>query len=330
MHKIYSRQTNFPALNLDKIMLNKNNHYNMNGIEELANHISQHGLLKPFIVAKLEDNEDGYEYRMISGERRYRALKVLNEMYAESGNVENNLYQNAPCIVLYNLSEIDEQILFIEENAQVNTISDIDKLRMIKFLEDEYKTRRNNGERFAGLKIKDLIARDLRMSVSTVARLIKINNNLIEPLSQKISTGYLSMANIAKISSLPREQQEKKNAELEQDMEFWAPNIVYVLKTFGDEMALRRIYNFYKENLPTPSYATEYIRMAYYNITKYVTYESGEIGTLSCDIVTMKFTVDVVKNVNCTETKELELPYSIVEKYIRILIANSEYLPKNS
>ena len=49
-------------------------------LEELKNSIKEHGLLQPLVLEKTEGNR----YRIVSGERRYRALKELNIEFAHA------------------------------------------------------------------------------------------------------------------------------------------------------------------------------------------------------------------------------------------------------
>ncbi|MFV0254695.1 MAG: ParB/RepB/Spo0J family partition protein [Erysipelotrichaceae bacterium] len=68
-------------INIDDIEANANqprSNFDENSIKELANSISENGLIQPIVVRKLHK-----KYQIIAGERRYRALKFLNREKVE-------------------------------------------------------------------------------------------------------------------------------------------------------------------------------------------------------------------------------------------------------
>lgn len=89
--------------------------FSKEAIERLAESIARNGLLQPLSVRK-----DGKGYELVAGERRLRALKLLNE-------------KTAPCIVV-SVSETQSAILAIIENIQredLNLFEQADGIRQL-------------------------------------------------------------------------------------------------------------------------------------------------------------------------------------------------------
>lgn len=101
-----NRQT---KIQIDKIIPNPLNTFEITGIEELRANIAMNGLLTPLTV--LSDTDD--TYILISGERRYHALKPLAK--------ENPTFQEVPCYVVGNsdMPEVEQRLLI--ESANVET-----------------------------------------------------------------------------------------------------------------------------------------------------------------------------------------------------------------
>ena len=95
-------------------------------IETLAEDISINGLNHNLVIRPIED---GF-YEIISGERRYSALKSL----VDKGD---NKYSKVPCKIV-NLNDVDSEITLIQANAQTRELSDSDKLKQIERLTELY------------------------------------------------------------------------------------------------------------------------------------------------------------------------------------------------
>lgn len=101
-----NRQT---KIQIDKIIPNPLNTFEITDIEDLRANIAMNGLLTPLTV--LSDTDD--TYILISGERRYHALKQLAK--------ENPAFQEVPCYVVGNadMPEVEQRLLI--ESANVET-----------------------------------------------------------------------------------------------------------------------------------------------------------------------------------------------------------------
>jgi ParB family transcriptional regulator, chromosome partitioning protein len=109
-------------IKVSEIDSNKNQprkNFNEEALKELAESISNHGVIQPIIVVK-----NGSRYMVIAGERRWRASKIAG-------------LKTVPAIIKdYNEKEIKE--VSIIENLQREDLNPIEAARAIKELMDDY------------------------------------------------------------------------------------------------------------------------------------------------------------------------------------------------
>ena len=72
--------------------------YEGDRLNDLVESISEHGVLNPAIIRKIERDEDGFEYEMLAGHNRQNAAAIAN--------------RELPCIVKENLSDMDTWMFF--------------------------------------------------------------------------------------------------------------------------------------------------------------------------------------------------------------------------
>jgi ParB family transcriptional regulator, chromosome partitioning protein len=94
---------------------------NNDEIKELADSISAQGLLQPILVRQKGNNE----FEIISGERRFRALRMLGR-------------DKIPCIVKQKLSDREMMESALVENIQREDLNEIDKAEAYQKLIAEY------------------------------------------------------------------------------------------------------------------------------------------------------------------------------------------------
>ena len=158
----------FDYIDIDKLKVNNKNFYPIIDIETLAEDISINGLNHNLVIRPIED---GF-YEIISGERRYSALKSL----VDKGD---NKYSKVPCKIV-NLNDVDSEITLIQANAQTRELSDADKLKQIERLTELYKEKKKNGEKVTN--IRKLVSKDIGLSEGQVAKYSTVSNNLIPEL----------------------------------------------------------------------------------------------------------------------------------------------------
>jgi ParB family chromosome partitioning protein len=94
---------------------------NNDEIKELADSISAQGLLQPILVRQKGNSE----FEIISGERRFRALRMLGR-------------NRIPCIVKHKLSDREMMEIALVENIQREDLNEIDKANSYQKLIAEY------------------------------------------------------------------------------------------------------------------------------------------------------------------------------------------------
>ena len=99
---------------LEDVVINENNHYDMNHIEVLARDIQDHGQMANGCGYEIKVTEDGRErtkYKLLDGERRYRAIQLLND--------EGILDPETNERFLYNLKIVDKPKSLLEEELYI-------------------------------------------------------------------------------------------------------------------------------------------------------------------------------------------------------------------
>ncbi|KKH62440.1 hypothetical protein DU75_03500, partial [Methanosarcina mazei] len=136
----------------------------MEDIEKLAEDIEENGLYHNLLVRPIE----GGKYEIISGERRYRAHKLLNR-------------KTVPCNVREELknNDIDMEIQLHKANHETRELSEMERARSVQRLEELYKLKRKMGFKIEG-KIRDVIGQDMKLSGAQVQRLKKLNSLIPE------------------------------------------------------------------------------------------------------------------------------------------------------
>lgn len=184
----------FDYIDIDKLKINSKNFYPIVDIEILAEDISINGLNHNLVVRPIEN---GF-YEIISGERRYTALKSL----VDKGD---NKYSKVPCKVV-NLNDIDSEITLIQANAQTRELTDVEKLKQIERLTELYREKKKNGEKITN--IRGLVSKDIGLSEGQVAKYSTVSNNLIPELREILNDGKLTISNATEFSSLSKENQK--------------------------------------------------------------------------------------------------------------------------
>lgn len=241
----------FDYIDINKIKINSKNFYPIVDIESLAEDISINGLNHNLVVRPIENEE----YEIISGERRYTALKSL----VDKGD---NKYSKVPCKIV-NLNDIDSEITLIQANAQTRELSDADKLKQIERLTELYKEKKAKGEKISN--IRGLISKDIGLSSGQVAKYTSISNNLIPGLREVLDEGNLTVSNATEFASLSKDNQKiildiikqkvdiSKNEAFElkkqlKEVESEKQKIIEIEKQKSDELELLRKENENKSN----------------------------------------------------------------------------------
>lgn len=204
-------QYNFQYIPKEKIVSNpKNEMYTQDGIEALKDSIIINGLRHNLSVLYNSDNDT---YRLVSGERRYRAISSMTD------KEYNQLFPaGIPCkIEKSEITEIDEEIMLISANHDVRESSMEVKRWEVSRLKELYEAKKVKGE------IKNInaeIAKQLNIS-ERQARKYTTAEKLIPELSELLNNNGIDLNQADKFGKLDEDAQKsiltiiKKNGDIE-------------------------------------------------------------------------------------------------------------------
>ena len=152
---------------------NGGNFYDTSNFEDLADSIELNGLLEPLCVFRRGQGTGSYV--IFSGHRRYKALRLL---YEKSGFEK---WTEVPCIVFPDPHDANrETVMLIHANSTGRVLSNWEKAEQALRLKKALVAMREGGAELPG-RIRDLVAEEMQMSASKLARLEAIGNNLKFP-----------------------------------------------------------------------------------------------------------------------------------------------------
>lgn len=185
---------------------------------DLVESISEHGVLNPAIIRKIERDEDGFEYEMLAGHNRQNAAAIAN--------------RELPCIVKENLSDEDAWIYVIETNVLQRSFSEMlpsekaavlalryskmicqgrrnDIVEELKRLENPDEIRENGtcGSDFHKSKSREALGAEYNLTGRSVATYLRINE-LSETLKIRIDNGEFAIAVAVQLSYLTEQEQQ--------------------------------------------------------------------------------------------------------------------------
>lgn len=179
---------------------NGGNFYDTTNFEDLADSIELNGLLEPLCVFRRGQGTGSYV--IFSGHRRFKALRLL---YEKSGFAK---WTEVPCIVYPDPHDANrETVMLIHANSTGRVLSNWEKAEQALRLKKALVAMREGGAELPG-RIRDLVAEEMQMSASKLARLEAIGNNLKFPgFADAWRDGRLSESVAYEISKLPMDKQ---------------------------------------------------------------------------------------------------------------------------
>ncbi len=187
-------QNRIVELPLVKVTPNKNQprqNFKEQTLNELAESIREFGIIQPIIVRSLDG---GGLYEIISGERRYKAAKILG-------------LATVPCIINQNVDDIASLEMALIENIQRDDLTPIELSHTFKQLIDEFRLTHEELSKRIG-KSRAAITNSLRL--------------LLLPLEvqKMVDTGSLSAGHARTLLSLENKEEQIKlaNQVVEQDL----------------------------------------------------------------------------------------------------------------
>ena len=181
---------------------NGGNFYDTSNFEDLADSIELNGLLEPLCVFRRGQGTG--HYVIFSGHRRYLALRML---YEKSGFEK---WTEVPCIVFSDPHDANrETVMLIHANSTGRILSNWEKAEQALRLKKALVAMREGGAELPG-RIRDLVAEEMQMSASKLARLEAIGNNLTEVRFAKAwREGRLNESVAYELSKLPKARQKE-------------------------------------------------------------------------------------------------------------------------
>lgn len=192
--------------------------YEGDRLNDLVESISEHGVLNPAIIRKIERDEDGFEYEMLAGHNRQNAAAIAN--------------RELPCIVKENLSDEDAWIYVIETNVLQRSFSEMlpsekaavlalryskmicqgrrnDIVEELKRLEnpDEIRETGTCGIECHKSKSRDVVGAEYDLKGRAVANYLRINE-LITPLKRRIDDAEFPIVAAVQLSFLTEQEQQ--------------------------------------------------------------------------------------------------------------------------
>lgn len=154
------------TLPISKIEINKEQprkQFNEDALQELADSISQHGIIEPLVVTKKENY-----YLLVSGERRWRAAMKAG-------------LKEVPVVIKdYTEQEILE--IGLIENIQREDLNPIEEAQAYKRLIDEFHLKQDD--------IADRVSKS-RSAITNILRLLKLSKQVQEMvIDEKLSNGH--------------------------------------------------------------------------------------------------------------------------------------------
>lgn len=191
------------------------NFYPQEGIEQKAAEILAVGLLSSLVVADIP-SEDGIAYRLISGERRWRALCLL----VENGYRE---FETVTCQIRKPQDEHTEMIELILANSSRE--KDIGTLiREEQTLKNELQYMKEHNIRLNGYdlqtgRLRDVIADMLNVSATKVAEMEKVANHLSPDFRKELDDGKMNFSAAYQLAKLQPEEQKQLHEKYQEEGE---------------------------------------------------------------------------------------------------------------
>jgi ParB family chromosome partitioning protein len=153
--------------------------FNEASIEELARSVRQHGIVQPLVVTR-----SGDKYKLIAGERRFRAAQKAG-------------LTTVPVLIKEMMTEGDALQIALIENIQREDLNPIEEAMAYHQLHDDFQLTQEEISRRVGKE---------RSTVANFLRLLK----LPDPVKKLLASGQLSMGHARALLAIesPKKQEQ--------------------------------------------------------------------------------------------------------------------------
>lgn len=204
--------SNIVNIDVSKIIPNKNQPrkiFDDKALEELSQSIKNYGIIQPITVRKIYDDI----YEIVAGERRFKAIKLLNMETIPAVVIEVKEEESAAMALIENLQR--EDLDFIEEAmAYERLIEDFD-LNQTQLAEKLGKSQSTIANKMRILKLPESVKQRLReggLSERHARALLKIDDEeLLLNIIEKVISKDLNVSETEKlVNSIAEDINEKK------------------------------------------------------------------------------------------------------------------------
>lgn len=202
---------------------NENNFFAVEDVQDLKESIEVNGILQPLNVVK-----NGSRYRIIAGHRRFKAASELD-------------LEEVPAIVLPEMSEAMEQLALIQTNTTARELSYPEKMEAAKQLKKILLQLKEEGVELPG-KLRDIMAEQLEISRTELARMNVIEKNLIPEGKQLLKEGKMSAS---AAYAMARTSPECQKELIDQKLSAYFPELI-------EDYAVKRTLDWIAEDCPHP------------------------------------------------------------------------------
>jgi ParB family chromosome partitioning protein len=199
--------TYFEIINIpiEKIEPSELNKYGIRDIEDLAASIEEMGLLHNLVVKDINNNG---LYEIISGERRYKACRLL----FDNGNEQ---FKYLPCKVEKPVSDSITELKLIHANATARVLNDWEKIYQAGRINEIVYKLKEEGYEFTG-RMRSVVAEILEVSDAQAGRMIKIDKDLANEVKEELKSGNIGITAAYEISALDKEEQAEILEEIKE------------------------------------------------------------------------------------------------------------------
>lgn len=185
-------------IDISEIYSDPKNFYSLEGIDELAANIELCGLQQPI---RVRPDEDELGYRIVSGHRRFCAIRKLFE------EALDNKWGEIPCIVECGQgSEALRELRLIYANSDTRKMTSADLSKQAERVEALLYQLKEEGFEFPG-RMRDHVAEACKVSASKLARLKVIRDGLEPSLRTHWESGALSETSAYALAQLEKQTQ---------------------------------------------------------------------------------------------------------------------------
>ena len=157
--------------------------FNDASIEELSRSVREHGIIQPLVVTKIGDNK----YRLIAGERRFRAAQKAD-------------LKSVPVVIKETMTDTDTLQVALIENIQREDLNPIEEAYAYHQLHEEFQLTQEEISKRVGKE---------RSTVANFLRLLKLPDSV----KKLLASGQLSMGHARAILAVDSPKKQEQLAE---------------------------------------------------------------------------------------------------------------------